>query len=71
VGAGAPTDSLSYQVGPVASDSDILNGIKVECNNLQPKGIKYTKLADALGVALNAAKCTATSAAAEFKLTFN
>lgn len=66
-----PTDDLSFQVGTVSGASDVLNAFKIEVNNLQAKAIKYVPLGEAMAVEITGAKATATSAGAEFKLTFN
>ena len=71
INTSAPTDDLSFQVGTAAGASEVLNAFKIEVNNLQAKAIKYTQIGDALVVDLANAKATATSAGAEFKLTFN
>lgn len=67
----APTSDLSFQVGTVAGASDVINAYKIECNNLQPKSIKYDRTGTAMVVELSGAKCTATSAGGEFTLTYN
>lgn len=71
ISGSAPTNDLSFQVGEVAGATDTINAMKFEVNNLQPKNVKYDRRGDAMVVTLSNAKATATSAGAEFKLTFN
>lgn len=74
IGASAPTEDLSFQVGEVAGSSpDICNGYLVECNNIQSYGFKPDKRGDAMVVEISSARCTAPdgSPGGEFKLTQN
>lgn len=70
IAGSAPTDDLSFQIGPVAGASDVINGIKVELNNLQVWNMKYKEMAEQQAVEIDG-RCTSTSAGTEFKLTFN
>jgi hypothetical protein len=67
----APTTDLSFQVGTVATPTDTLNAFLVECNNLQPKAVKYDRRGTATVATLTGAKCAATAAGGEFTLTYN
>jgi hypothetical protein len=66
-----PTADMSFQIGEVAGASDIINAFKIECFNLQGKGMKYAKVGQAMVVELSGAQCTSTTAGTEFKLTQN
>ncbi len=70
-GTTAPTADLTFQLGTIAGAAGVLNAFKVECNNLQAESIKHNEIGDVLAVEISNAKCTATAAGSEFKLTAN
>jgi len=70
ISTAAPTEDLSFQLGTPAT-TGIINGVKIELNNLQSKGVKYDRIGSAMVAELSGAKATDTSPGSEFKLTFN
>jgi hypothetical protein len=71
VSAVAPTVDMSFQVGTVAAPAATLNAYLVAVNNVQAKSTKFDRRGTALVATLSGAKATATTAGAEFSLTFN
>lgn len=71
ISTSAPTNDLSFQVGTVATAGLTILAYKVECNNLQPKAIKYNRIGTTLVVELSGAKATGLTVGSEFQLTFN
>jgi hypothetical protein len=70
IGATAPTEDLSFQIGTAAT-TGFINAIKLEVNNLQSRGVKWDKIGTATIAELSSAKATSLTAGTEFKLSFN
>lgn len=73
INTSAPTNDMTIQVGTadVGGAETALNAFLFAINNLEAKGIKYNRVANAVAVELSGCKATAPAAGGEFSLTFN
>jgi len=66
----APTVDASFQLGTAAGASDVINGVKYEINNVQVSSLTPDRSGKATVVEIDS-YATATTAAGEFKKTYN